>query len=118
MLHVDGNNYYGGPEAAFSLQEAEAWAESLTGKIRRRRLLQARFTNDDFSYSFLAILKGVMAEARNERVEYEEAVPFTGVHSYALAAYYLCEIQARLAAGIFTSLPTTGVPGCGELVVI
>ncbi|KFY53198.1 hypothetical protein V496_07803 [Pseudogymnoascus sp. VKM F-4515 (FW-2607)] len=30
VLHVDGNNYYGGPEAAFSLQEAEAWAESLT----------------------------------------------------------------------------------------
>ncbi|KFZ03238.1 hypothetical protein V502_11116 [Pseudogymnoascus sp. VKM F-4520 (FW-2644)] len=29
VLHVDGNNYYGGPEAAFSLQEAEAWAESL-----------------------------------------------------------------------------------------
>ncbi|KFY43685.1 hypothetical protein V494_01843 [Pseudogymnoascus sp. VKM F-4513 (FW-928)] len=29
VLHVDGNNYYGGPEAAFSLQEAETWAESL-----------------------------------------------------------------------------------------
>ncbi|KFX95625.1 hypothetical protein V490_03741 [Pseudogymnoascus sp. VKM F-3557] len=29
VLHVDGNNYYGGPEAAFSLQEAEVWAESL-----------------------------------------------------------------------------------------
>jgi Rab proteins geranylgeranyltransferase component A len=25
ILHVDENDYYGGPEAALSLQEAEAW---------------------------------------------------------------------------------------------
>lgn len=28
MLHIDKNNYYGGTEAALSLQEVESWAES------------------------------------------------------------------------------------------
>ncbi|KAL6721941.1 Rab proteins geranylgeranyltransferase component A [Lecanora helva] len=31
ILHVDRNDYYGGLEAALSLQEAEAWAERLGG---------------------------------------------------------------------------------------
>jgi RAB protein geranylgeranyltransferase component A len=26
VLHIDENDYYGGAEAAFSLQEAEDWA--------------------------------------------------------------------------------------------
>lgn len=29
VLHVDKNDYYGGAEASFSLQEAEAWVESV-----------------------------------------------------------------------------------------
>lgn len=29
MLHVDRNDFYGGPEAAFSLQEAESWVDTL-----------------------------------------------------------------------------------------
>ncbi len=34
VLHVDRNDYYGGAEAAFSLQEVEAWVESVnTGKV-------------------------------------------------------------------------------------
>jgi RAB protein geranylgeranyltransferase component A len=34
VLHVDCNDYYGGPEAAFSLQEAEAWVEKSAGKLQ------------------------------------------------------------------------------------
>ncbi|KAK3367075.1 GDP dissociation inhibitor [Lasiosphaeria ovina] len=30
ILHIDPNEYYGGPEAAFSLQEAESWVASLS----------------------------------------------------------------------------------------
>ena len=34
MLHIDENDFYGGPEAAFSLQEAEAWVEQVyAGKL-------------------------------------------------------------------------------------
>lgn len=29
MLHIDKNNYYGGAEAAFSLQEAEDWSKNV-----------------------------------------------------------------------------------------
>ncbi|KAK2600665.1 hypothetical protein N8I77_010185 [Diaporthe amygdali] len=29
ILHIDPNEYYGGPEAAFSLQEADAWASEI-----------------------------------------------------------------------------------------
>ncbi|KAK1758632.1 rab proteins geranylgeranyltransferase component A [Echria macrotheca] len=29
ILHIDPNEYYGGPDAAFSLQEAEAWVDRL-----------------------------------------------------------------------------------------
>lgn len=29
VLHVDKNPYYGGPEAGFSLQEAEEWVDRL-----------------------------------------------------------------------------------------
>ncbi|KAK3363364.1 GDP dissociation inhibitor [Lasiosphaeria hispida] len=29
ILHIDPNNYYGGADAAFSLQEAESWASSI-----------------------------------------------------------------------------------------
>ncbi|EHL01049.1 putative Rab proteins geranylgeranyltransferase component A [Glarea lozoyensis 74030] len=32
ILHVDENDYYGGPEAAFSLQEVDEWVEEL-GKV-------------------------------------------------------------------------------------
>jgi RAB protein geranylgeranyltransferase component A len=27
ILHIDENDYYGGAEAAFSLQEADEWAQ-------------------------------------------------------------------------------------------
>lgn len=30
VLHVDKNPYYGGPEAAFSLQEAEEWVTRIS----------------------------------------------------------------------------------------
>lgn len=34
MLHVDKNDYYGGAEAALSLQEIEAWVDSVRlGKV-------------------------------------------------------------------------------------
>jgi RAB protein geranylgeranyltransferase component A len=29
ILHIDENDYYGGAEAAFSLQEAEEWANGV-----------------------------------------------------------------------------------------
>ena len=29
MLHIDKNDYYGGAEAALSLQEVEAWADTV-----------------------------------------------------------------------------------------
>jgi RAB protein geranylgeranyltransferase component A len=29
ILHIDENEYYGGAEAAFSLNEAEEWARSV-----------------------------------------------------------------------------------------
>jgi RAB protein geranylgeranyltransferase component A len=29
ILHVDENDYYGGAEAAFSLQEAEEWTQRM-----------------------------------------------------------------------------------------
>jgi RAB protein geranylgeranyltransferase component A len=32
ILHVDKNDYYGGTEAAFSLQEAESWAEQANSR--------------------------------------------------------------------------------------
>lgn len=32
ILHIDPNGYYGGAEAAFSLQEADAWAQEVTHK--------------------------------------------------------------------------------------
>lgn len=31
ILHIDPNNFYGGSEAAFSLQDAESWVKGLTG---------------------------------------------------------------------------------------
>lgn len=34
ILHVDPNDFYGGPEAAFSLQEAEEWAEKHATKLQ------------------------------------------------------------------------------------
>ena len=30
MLHIDKNDYYGGAEAALSLQEVEAWADNVS----------------------------------------------------------------------------------------
>ncbi|KAK5019004.1 Rab proteins geranylgeranyltransferase component A [Cryomyces antarcticus] len=29
VLHIDSNDYYGGDEAAFSLQDAENWCKSI-----------------------------------------------------------------------------------------
>jgi RAB protein geranylgeranyltransferase component A len=34
ILHIDENDYYGGAEAAFSLQEADEWAQRVNeGKV-------------------------------------------------------------------------------------
>ena len=39
MLHIDKNDYYGGAEAALSLQEVEAWADTVNeGKIYSQSL--------------------------------------------------------------------------------
>jgi RAB protein geranylgeranyltransferase component A len=39
VLHVDKNPYYGGSEAAFSLQEAGEWVEQLKKGITLRRIV-------------------------------------------------------------------------------
>jgi RAB protein geranylgeranyltransferase component A len=33
ILHVDENDYYGGAEAAFSLQEVDGWVEKVKGGL-------------------------------------------------------------------------------------
>ena len=44
VLHVDKNPYYGGPEAAFSLPEAQDWAT----KVNEGMFVRAwRFTGPD-----------------------------------------------------------------------
>lgn len=49
ILHVDRDDYYGGPEAAFSLGEAEAWAkkvnEGMTISHRWEDLCLVAFTD-------------------------------------------------------------------------
>jgi RAB protein geranylgeranyltransferase component A len=35
ILHIDKNDYYGGAEAAFSLQEAEEWAQRVNEGMLR-----------------------------------------------------------------------------------
>lgn len=47
MLHIDKNNYYGGAEAAFSLQEAEDWSKNVAEDGTPRPL----YTNVSISQS-------------------------------------------------------------------
>lgn len=48
VLHVDKNPYYGGAEAAFSLQEAEAWANKVNqGKSAFIHISHANFNDID-----------------------------------------------------------------------
>jgi RAB protein geranylgeranyltransferase component A len=40
VLHIDRNEYYGGPEAAFSLEEVDQWAKEVAGRSFSVRFLQ------------------------------------------------------------------------------
>ncbi|EKG13753.1 Rab protein geranylgeranyltransferase component A fungi [Macrophomina phaseolina MS6] len=40
VLHVDKNDFYGGPHAAFSLQEAESWAQKVNGDETKSSLFR------------------------------------------------------------------------------
>ncbi|KAL8823134.1 MAG: hypothetical protein Q9191_006142 [Dirinaria sp. TL-2023a] len=47
ILHVDKNDYYGGPEAALSLQEAEAWVEKVNDASQVSTFRNAILTKSD-----------------------------------------------------------------------
>jgi RAB protein geranylgeranyltransferase component A len=40
ILHVDENEYYGGAEAAFSLQEVDEWVKKISGGICKLAVIQ------------------------------------------------------------------------------
>ncbi|KAI5282152.1 Rab proteins geranylgeranyltransferase component A, partial [Ascosphaera aggregata] len=47
ILHVDKNDYYGGPEAAFSMEEAEAWVKKVNGEPAGHPFESARIVKCD-----------------------------------------------------------------------
>ncbi|KAF2116679.1 rab geranylgeranyl transferase escort protein-like protein [Lophiotrema nucula] len=49
ILHIDENDYYGGAEAAFSLQEAEEWAKSVDESSTAAAFFNTSVTKPDLS---------------------------------------------------------------------
>ncbi|KAH7398927.1 rab geranylgeranyl transferase escort protein-like protein [Phaeosphaeria sp. MPI-PUGE-AT-0046c] len=47
VLHIDENDYYGGAEAAFSLQDAEKWAQSLSEASTTAAFSEVTITKPD-----------------------------------------------------------------------
>ncbi|KAI5300959.1 Rab proteins geranylgeranyltransferase component A [Ascosphaera atra] len=86
ILHVDQNDYYGGPEAAFTLQEAEAWVKKVN--------------EEPNSYPFEAaeIVRTPSSNSSNEKVK----LGFSRAYSLSLAPHLLYS-RARLLSALVSS---------------
>merc|ERR1711939_764630 len=99
VLHVDQNEYYGGAEAAFSLQDVDEWVEKV---------------NKDFSNPFpkcLAVEDRCRAFERSK-----QAVILKSIYPHTLSTNHLHQVEAPEPARIVESLPPAGVSGSRELV--
>lgn len=85
MLHVDKHDYYGGTEAALSLQEAEAWASTATeGRARTHLSLSAIAQCQAGSPFRYAAVKN-LAEGRKQEPEEDTSAKLGFSRAYSLS---------------------------------
>lgn len=62
MLHIDKNGYYGGPDAAFSLQETEEWVDRTS-----------QGCSDTFPFESASIWRPTLADGEESRLSFSRA---------------------------------------------
>ncbi|KAI5303841.1 Rab proteins geranylgeranyltransferase component A [Ascosphaera pollenicola] len=87
ILHVDQNDYYGGPEAAFSLNEAEAWVKKVNGESKGLLSFEAA---------------EIVDRSRNVESEGKSTLGFPRAYTLSLAPHLLYS-RARLLSTLVSS---------------
>ncbi|KAI9163177.1 Rab proteins geranylgeranyltransferase component A [Paramyrothecium foliicola] len=100
ILHVDTNGYYGGPEAAFSLQEVEEWAEkhqSVDGPgLFCAAQVQKQLSGPAASRSYSLALAPQFIHARSELVsQLVSSKAFRQIEFLSVGSFYIYQNQSE-----------------------
>lgn len=111
MLHVDENEYYGGPEAAFSLQEVDEWAAKHASSNNDALFSGAEVTRDGdglaFPRAYSLALAPQVVHARSKLLEQlVSSKAFRQVEFLAVGSIYIYQVPLS---------PTGEATGVGSL---
>lgn len=93
-MHIDPNDYYGGAEAAFSLQEAESWVDCLAtedkGLFRSASITKPDVTGLSFPRAYSLALAPQLIHARSELLsQLVSSRAYRQVEFLAVGSFYI-----------------------------
>ncbi|KJZ74808.1 hypothetical protein HIM_05717 [Hirsutella minnesotensis 3608] len=113
ILHVDSNGYYGGSEAALSLQEADEWAERhqsahLDGAFAAAQVTKAE-DGLSFSRAYSLALAPQLIHARSELLsQLVSSKAFRQIEFLAVGSFYIFQPpSASNASSTLVKIPST-----------
>ncbi|TWU75143.1 Rab proteins geranylgeranyltransferase component A [Metarhizium rileyi] len=112
ILHVDPNEYYGGTEAALSLQDAEAWAERYSGQGGARPFSAAHIATENeglaASRSYSLPLAPQLIHARSELVnQLVSSKAFRQIEFLACGSFFIYQAAEESSESSLSRIPST-----------
>ncbi|CAM1501773.1 Fc.00g037570.m01.CDS01 [Cosmosporella sp. VM-42] len=112
ILHVDASDYYGGPEAAFSLQEVDEWAEKHQSADRRRLFGAAEVKRQPeglaFARSYTLALAPTLIHSRSKLLSHlVDSRAFRQIEFLAVGSFYIYQPPTTSSATSLSRIPST-----------
>ncbi|KAG5929209.1 hypothetical protein E4U42_006810 [Claviceps africana] len=112
VLHVDANDYYGGAEAALSLQEADEWAEKYSAVDGNESFAAARLCKDGdglaASRSYSIALAPQVIHTRSELLnQLVASKAFRQIEFQAVGSFFIFQPGSPSSGPVLSRIPST-----------
>lgn len=112
VLHVDPNEYYGGSEAALSLEDADEWTEKYGGSDANAPFAGAEVTKESeglaASRTYSLPLAPQLIHARSELVnQLVSSKAFRQIEFLAVGSFYIYQAAAEDSSPALSRIPST-----------
>ncbi|KAG6014828.1 hypothetical protein E4U43_006081 [Claviceps pusilla] len=114
VLHVDANDYYGGTEAALSLQDADEWAEKYAAVDGHEPFAAARVSKDGdgdglaASRSYSIALAPQLIHTRSELLnQLVASKAFRQIEFQAVGSFFIFQPGSELSEPMLSRIPST-----------
>ncbi|KAG5980094.1 hypothetical protein E4U55_004389 [Claviceps digitariae] len=112
VLHVDANDYYGGTEAALSLQEADEWAEKFAAVDGNESFAAAQVSKDGdglaASRSYSIALAPQLIHTRSELLnQLVASKAFRQIEFQAVGSFFIFQPGSESSGPMLSRIPST-----------